>query len=121
MRKLKKKDIRPILYKYGLGYMLDEDMELFNEIGKIYHNKQLINKDMNKINIYSIDMFDNYNYEFTTITNNNCSQTIINIINSSNLTSKVDEYKKNYVWFDKLINHNIFKHTNIIGLKASYK
>lgn len=38
---LQKEDIRKELYEYGCGYMLDEYMELFNKIGKIYHKKQL--------------------------------------------------------------------------------
>lgn len=41
MKKLEKEDIRPLLYNWGCGYMLDEHMELFEEIGKIYHKKQL--------------------------------------------------------------------------------
>lgn len=38
---LNKEDIRKELYEFGCGYMLDEYMELFNKIGKIYHKKQL--------------------------------------------------------------------------------
>tara|TARA_R110000744_G_scaffold375385_1_gene488803 strand:+ start:639 stop:779 length:141 start_codon:yes stop_codon:yes gene_type:complete len=38
---LEKEDIRKTLYEWGVGYMLDEQMELFNEVGKIYHKKQL--------------------------------------------------------------------------------
>jgi hypothetical protein len=38
---LQKEDIRKKLYEFGCGYMLDEYMKLFNEIGKIYHKKQL--------------------------------------------------------------------------------
>ena len=39
--KLDKEDIRKTVYEWGCGYMLDEYMEMFEEVGKIYHNKQL--------------------------------------------------------------------------------
>lgn len=46
MTRLEKEDIRPLLYKWGNGYMLNEYMEMFEEIGKIYHKKQLTLTDV---------------------------------------------------------------------------
>lgn len=74
-----------------------------------------------KVNIYSIDMFDNYTYEFSTITELNCSQTVLVVATNKGLLNKIDKHKRNYVWFNKLVNWKGFKATNIVGLKASYK
>ena len=75
-----------------------------------------------KINIYSIDIYNNHIYECSTITKLNCRQTQMKFVSNNNLLSSVLQSTNRMVYFNKAINDkSIFKNSNVVKLYASYK
>lgn len=75
---------------------------------------------MKKINIYSIDIYNNYIYEFSCLTKLNCRQKVIKSVINMTSINNIKSHNKNYIWLNKIINHHSLKGKNIIGFKASY-
>ncbi len=76
---------------------------------------------MNKIHIYSVDINNRHNYEFSSFTELNARQLKMKFVVQNKLLNKVKETTRRTVYFsEQITDKSIFKAENVVRIYSIY-